>query len=210
MLEVKDENLRKVYEQYWLHARHQETQRLWFTNIYAVIVAGVFAYFGVIEECYAIKILLLIFLTILSLFGYLMTHSWTIPFVIFSRLAEEIAICEWNLPEKYQRFTKYGKGYKYYKYIGFGKKIAMRISAARAFMLFYSLMIGVFGALIFQTICNVTNCQVVLIYVFLFALFYLYYHFYWEPKTTGEIQSDFESRIEKYRQKSMTKSEEMG
>jgi len=202
VLEVKDENLRKVYEQYWLHARHQESQRLWFTNIYVVLVAGVFAYFGIIEEHYAIKILMLIFLMILSLFGYLVIYSWNLPFVIYSRLAEEISICEFSLPKKYQRFTKYGKDYEYYKYIGFGKKISIRISTGRVlFMLFYSLMIGIFGALISQTIYNVTNWQVVLIAVILFAIFYLYYHFYWEPNTVGKIQSDFESRIEKHYQK---------
>ena len=46
---MDDENLRRVYEQYWLHARHQEVQRLWFTNIYSMIVAGTFAYFGAIK-----------------------------------------------------------------------------------------------------------------------------------------------------------------
>jgi hypothetical protein len=219
MVEMTDKNLEKVYEQYWLHARHQEIQRLWFTNIYAMIVAGVFAYLGLIEE-HLTKILILIFLTILSLFGYLMAHSWNLPFVIFSRLAEEIAICEWNLPEKYQRFSKYGKGYEYHKYIGFGKNIAMRTSAARVFMLFYSLMIGIFGALIVQTIddhieptgaiCNITEYYAVLIALVLFIIFYLSYYFYWEPKTIGKIQSDFDSRIEKYHQKSMTKLEEKG
>ena len=79
---MEDENLIKIYEHYWLHAMHQETQRLWFTNIYAVIVAGVFAYLGYVEN-HIIKVSLLTFLTILSLFGYLMTHSWNIPFVIF-------------------------------------------------------------------------------------------------------------------------------
>jgi hypothetical protein len=184
-----------------------------------MIVAGVFAYLGLIEE-HLTKILILIFLTILSLFGYLMAHSWNLPFVIFSRLAEEIAICEWNLPEKYQRFSKYGKGYEYHKYIGFGKNIAMRTSAAKVFMLFYSLMIGIFGALIVQTIddhieptgaiCNITEYYAVLIALVLFIIFYLSYYFYWEPKTIGKIQSDFDSRIEKYHQKSMTKLEEKG
>ena len=176
---------------------HQETQRLWFTNIYAVIVAGVFAYLGYVEN-HIIKVSLLTFLTILSLFGYLMTHSWNIPFVIFSRLAEEIAICEWNLPEKYQRFNKYKKGYEFYKGIGFGK-ISMRVSAARVFMAFYSLMLGIFGALTFQIIYNLTSCHTILIVVILFATFYIYYHLYWEQKTINKIQSDFESRIEKCR-----------
>lgn len=203
---MKDDNLRKIYEHYWLHARHQETQRLGFTNIYVVIVVGVFAYLDYID---IIKVSLLIFLTILSLFGYLMTHSWNIPFVIFSRLAEEIAICEWNLPEKYQRFNKNKKGYEFYKGIGFWK-ISIRVSAARLFMAFYSLMIGIFGALTFQIIYNLPSCCTILIVVILFATFYLYYHLYWEQKTTNKIQSDFENRIENVVIKNMMKSERKG
>lgn len=194
MSKMKDDNLRKIYEHYWLHAMHQETQRLSFTNIYVVIVVGAFAYLGYVEN-YIIKVSLLTFLTILSLFGYLMTHSWNIPFVIFSRLTEEIAICEWNLPEKYQRFNKYKKGYEFYKGIGFGK-ISIRVSAARLFMAFYSLMIGIFGALTFQIIHKLPGYHTILIVVILFATFYLYYHLYWEQKTTNKIQSDFENRIE--------------
>lgn len=85
---MRDENLRKVYEQYWLHARHQEIQKLWFTNVYAIIVAGTFTYFGVIKEFkFSIPLLVfLIFLISLSLLGYFVTYSWNIPFAIFSRL----------------------------------------------------------------------------------------------------------------------------
>lgn len=204
---MKDENLRRVYEQYWLHARHQETQRLWFTNIYAVIVAGVFAYFGAVKGHSTIETPLLIFLMVLSLFGYLMTYSWNIPFTIFSRSAEEIAIREWDLPEEYQRFTKYREGYEYHKRIGLGK-ISIRISSGRVFMGFYSLMMGVFIALFFQTACNITNYRVVLlIAVSVFAIIYLYYQFYLEPRSLDKIQKQFEERVGKYRQKRMTKSE---
>ena len=201
MLDMDDENLRKIYECYWLHAMHQETQRLWFTNIYAVIVAGVFAYFSYIESN-IVKVFILIFLTILSLFGYLITQSWNIPFVIFSRLAEEIAICEWRLPNKYLRFAEYNKGYKFCKGIGFWK-ISMRISAARLFMAFYSLMVSFFAALTSQMICQLNNIQTITIAIVLFIVFYLYYLLYWEQKTINKIQNDFNRRVEK-----MTKLEE--
>ena len=75
----------------------------------------------------------------------------------------------------------------------------MRVSAARVFMAFYSLMLGIFGALTFQIIYNLTSCHTILIVVILFATFYIYYHLYWEQKTINKIQSDFESRIEKCR-----------
>jgi hypothetical protein len=128
-----DENLKTVYEQYWLHARHQEVQRLWFTNVFAVIVAGVFAYLGNSPDG-AYSIYLLFFLMVLSILGYFLTHAWNIPFVIFTRLAEKIAIFEWNLPKEYQRFTKYGK-------IEYRKPV----SASKMIMIFYSLMIAIFG-----------------------------------------------------------------
>lgn len=122
-----------VYEQYWLHARHQETQRLSFTNIYAIIVAGVFAFLGVIYKLeitdeydyLPLKVLLIIFLLILSLFGYLLVLTWNYPFVLYSRLAEKLSKHEWDLPKPFLRFEN--KEYK--------KSI---IRATTLFILFYS------------------------------------------------------------------------
>lgn len=39
----KNERLLEALRQNWLHVRHLETERWWFTNIYAVIVAGTLA-----------------------------------------------------------------------------------------------------------------------------------------------------------------------
>lgn len=39
-----DENLRKIYEQYWLHARHIADERLWLTNIYILVVVGILVF----------------------------------------------------------------------------------------------------------------------------------------------------------------------
>lgn len=183
---MQDDNLRVIYEQYCLHARHQEMQRLWFINIYAIIVAGVFAYLGTVEAHDAINISLYVFLLILSLFGYLMTHSWNIAFVKYSRLAEAIAICEWSLPEEYQRFTKYRK----------------RIRAARTFMGFYSLMIGIFTALTYREIFNITSyTKIVLAVILVLAAFYLFYQFYLESRTITSIINQFNKMIGKCRQK---------
>ena len=39
--EKNDKNLKTIYEQYWLHARHVADERLWFTNIYILVVVRI-------------------------------------------------------------------------------------------------------------------------------------------------------------------------
>ena len=34
------ELVKTIYEQHWLHARHVENERLWLTNIFAILFAG--------------------------------------------------------------------------------------------------------------------------------------------------------------------------
>lgn len=171
---MDDDNLRKVYEQYWLHARHQENQRLWFTNVYVVLVAGIFAYFGGIQR---IDPFPLIFLLILSTLGYAMTYSWNVPFTIYSRLAELISIREWHLPEYYQRFTMYNK---------------KKVRAGRIFIAFYSVMIGLFVTLLFQA-NFFTGCWTIAVGILVFVALYLVYHLYLEKQIT-ETQREFESK----------------
>ncbi|GEM_PF-3638202 len=137
---MSEERFRNIYDQYWNHARHQEVQRLNFTSIYALIVAGTLAYIGSssFNEKYAP--LLFIFLVIYSLLGYLSVYTWAIPFVIFTRKAEAIAICEWNMPEYYSRFKFYNDPQSGQTKIFIG----IRISATRIFITFYSLALSMF------------------------------------------------------------------
>lgn len=97
--EERAKNLRTIYEQYWLHARHVENERLWFTNIYAVVWAGSLAF---MYE-FGIQIQLIVFLFTLSLLGLLMCHALRVPFIQHSRLTEIILREEWKL-EKYSTF----------------------------------------------------------------------------------------------------------
>jgi len=46
VLEDEKDFLKLLFNQSWLHIRHVENHRLWFTNMYFVMVAGVFAYLG--------------------------------------------------------------------------------------------------------------------------------------------------------------------
>ena len=63
-----------VLEQNWLHARHVENERLWITNIYVLIVAGVLSFLRFNEKGANLKIslsiiiLFLIFFSLLNLF----------------------------------------------------------------------------------------------------------------------------------------------
>lgn len=89
------ENLRRVYEQNWLHARHVENERLWFTNIYAVVMAGSLALMsekGLIWP-------LATFLLVLSLLGFFMCHALRMPFIRHSRISEIILRREWQLKD---------------------------------------------------------------------------------------------------------------
>jgi len=89
------ENLRRVYEQNWLHARHIENERLWFTNIYAVVMAASLALMsekGLIWP-------LATFLLILSLLGFFMCYALRGPFIQHSRMSEIILRREWQLKD---------------------------------------------------------------------------------------------------------------
>jgi hypothetical protein len=96
-----------VYEQYWLHARHQENQRLSFTNIYSVIVAGVLTFLSTTQNP-TLYLGILLFLFALSLLGYLLVHSWNIHWMRYSRLTEVIAKRELGLPDHVLRFAPTG------------------------------------------------------------------------------------------------------
>lgn len=73
-----------IYEQYWAHCRHQEVQRLSFTQIYSVLVAGVLAFLTAQKELNPLlEILVYFFLSTLTILGYFIVYSPNIPFVIF-------------------------------------------------------------------------------------------------------------------------------
>jgi len=94
---ISDNPFLKIqYEQLWEHARHQELQRLQFTNIYAIIVAGVFASFLISgDKNPFVRIFLFIFLTLLSLFGLYITDAWNKSFGYYRELIRGInTICE--------------------------------------------------------------------------------------------------------------------
>lgn len=131
---ARQELLKSIYEQHWLHARHVENERLWMTNIFALIVAGLLAFLGSVEDKelfsrFAIFVGLFIF--IMSMLGYLLCLTWRAGFV------EHVALARKMLKDaRLKRYAPYtSKSFK---------KIKIS-SAHELFLYFYALMAG--GAL---------------------------------------------------------------
>ena len=133
---TRHELLKSIYEQHWLHARHVENERLWFTNIFALIVAGLLAFLattnnGVLSESarYAGY-----FILILSIVGYVFCLTLRAPFVAHTekakKLLEDSRLLEYDpyQPEEIYRIIKIGW-----------------LSTHELFLYFYALMAG--GAL---------------------------------------------------------------
>jgi len=79
------ELLKAVYEQHWLHARHVENERLWFTNIFAVIVAGLLAFIFTSENNGTPNLF--------AVYGGLLIlglSPWRAPFFMRTEIAEKI------------------------------------------------------------------------------------------------------------------------
>ncbi|MBU2613732.1 hypothetical protein KJ925_04770 [Patescibacteria group bacterium] len=130
---ARQELLKSIYEQHWLHARHVENERLWFTNIFALIVAGLLAFLATIDRqllsLFAIYAGCFIF--ILSMLGYFLCLTWRAPFVEHVTLAYKML--QDALLQRYAPYT--AEAFKIIK-IGW-------ITAHELFLYFYALMAGV-------------------------------------------------------------------
>lgn len=130
---TKDEFLKSIYEQHWLHARHLENERLWFTNIFALIVAGLLAFLGTIDNEELLSLFAIYagyFIFILSLLGYFLCLTWRAPFVehttLVNRMLKDLEL---------ERYAPYiSKAFRRIK-IGW-------VTAHELFLYFYALMAG--------------------------------------------------------------------
>lgn len=98
---MREDDAQVVYDQYWNHDRHIENEMLSFSKFYAVIVAGLFI--ALKTPCDENKYFL-IFVFLLSVFGFLFNYNLRIPFIKFILKAELIAIKELKIPTIYRRF----------------------------------------------------------------------------------------------------------
>jgi len=172
----KDTNLRTVYDQYWLEARHVEHETWLFNSFYAAIVAGIFAVIGS-DLPIEIKISMLIFGEIFSILGFFVVFTLRVPFFKFVLMAELIAINEFKIDEEYRRyFPKKDKAYPKGKYFDTHDVLAT----------FYSSMIGSMTFILLYLCLN--DLVFALIGLLLSMGFFLLLHF---EKLRGEYAKIF-------------------
>jgi len=163
------ENLRRVYEQNWLHARHVENERLWFTNIYAVVMAGSLILMSETGLIWSLAS----FLLILSFLGFCMCHALRIAHVQHSRMADIISSREWQLRD-YSFFypSREQSGGKLYKS---GEVRSKFVSLNEIFYLFYMLGAFVSAVLLIQAIVSPFIVQILLeVFVLVVLLLFRY------------------------------------
>ncbi len=79
------EELIAIFKEHWNHARHCENERIWFTNIYAIVVAAILVFIGnaIYGESadFGAAILLALFGLILSVIGFLIVVALSLGYL---------------------------------------------------------------------------------------------------------------------------------
>lgn len=70
--------LETIFTEHWNHARHCENERLWFTNIYAAIVAAILVFMG--EADFGPILALTLFGLILSVLGFMVVITLSLGY----------------------------------------------------------------------------------------------------------------------------------
>lgn len=95
------ELLVSVFEHNCDHARHVENERLWYTNIYVLTVAGILAFVIKPEVDFFLKIICLFFLLVISMLGFFMSFRLKADFDDFlSKMRETIKLAEIKIQNK--------------------------------------------------------------------------------------------------------------
>ena len=169
------ENARVVFEQYWLHARHVENHRLWLTNLFVIIFAGLLGCMAFIEQTSS-YIPLAGF--ILSLIGLFSIHATRVPFLRFSRMAETITALELGLGE-YRRFFQQEAGSL--------KETKDKFwSLHRTFIIFYCLAGGGWAALFTHSYISSWGILCVIFIIIAAALYSIYKVTFWKKELKVE------------------------
>lgn len=196
-------NLRTVFEQHWLHARHVENERLWFTNIYALVVGGLLAFTWEKAEatsCSPWPWQILVVILLLSLLGLGMCHSMVIPFIRHRTLAQVIQLKEWRLPYtdeyKLEADKKADKKADKDK-IFCTHRSAKFVSLSKVFHLFYIFMSAFSLGLIVYSVTN-KSWGAIIAGMGLFIFLLVFYKFCLqrkEKKAVDEIKTEFNIEI---------------
>lgn len=145
----RERSLRMVYEQNWLHFRHVENERLWFTNIFALMVAITFAFVAESGLRHEIWPLFLV-LVVVSLLGLQITTklSWA-AFDLSTRI--DAIVAEFDIGS----FVSAPAGRSSHK-SGLSGRIkrsaGFLFTVAFAFIIFYLVIFGLVLVLLIHTI----------------------------------------------------------
>jgi uncharacterized membrane protein len=137
----REESAYVAFGQYWLQARHQETARLWMTNVMALVFAlllAMIAWQGLVYWYMAA------FGLSLSLFGFFVNHSMRVLSVRYARVAGALMDTELGMGD-YRRFIEGGDK------TGFKGAWENLWSLHMAFVLFYCFGIAGWSALLTMT-----------------------------------------------------------
>ena len=155
--------LKTIYEQHWLHARHLEAERHWFTTVSVAIVAGLLALLAGIGTAGALSPLdhfflaAGIFILLISIVGYSLCLTWRAGFVAHTTLAKEI-LQDIGLKD----YDAYGPGFERIK-IAWGW-----FTAHNLYLFFYSVLAS--GGLYFMLEELISKCSLLFPWRWLFLL----------------------------------------
>lgn len=150
----EDTLLITILEQNWLHARHVEKRRLWFTNIYVLILGGFLGAFirGRATINKHLQLPLLAFLLILSIFGILFSIRCKQVFDSHTNKINEMM--ESFDDDKYERFMSVRGDEKTIKFLWFEGKYPEYLGVNWLFVYFYFIMTGL-------VIFLIINCPII-------------------------------------------------
>lgn len=177
---AREDDARLVFEQYWLHARHVENERLWMTNVFAIIFGGLLGFMGWKDE---LTWYIAAFGLALSLFGLLAVHALRIPFIRYSRMAETIMDVELGLGEYRRFFKQNGRN-------GLRANIDKFWSVHRTFVLFYC-FIGAGWSTLIAISLEASDRTVWIVFITVAAaLVFLYQCIFWrrEDRIEDEVK----------------------
>jgi len=134
---ARQELLKSIYEQHWLHARHVEYERLWFMTAFIPVIGGLFTLLYLLSNgnhvepaLWYLPFIPLGIILIVCAFGYFLCLTWRAPFVEHTTLAREMM-------EQYPELKEYAPYTrpKIYRIIKVGW-----VTAHQLFLYFYSVI----------------------------------------------------------------------
>ena len=159
---IKDEDfLKTIFEQNWLHARHIENERMWFTNIFALVIATTLSFLATREiNDSRITIILIIFLILFAFIGCFAITKLNIEYHDFKEHALFVVeVCH------LKGFMAEPLGGK------MGKLEQIFFTFTNLFLLFYTISAGLLCALLAILYSKSISCSTILALIIFIILF---------------------------------------